>query len=80
MVSFRVGEKRSIDTAGNAASWHKMFIAAESDFSGGKVWGGEKRGADETKVQKREPPLEWSAARVLDYQIVDSVMANLPSP
>ena len=23
----------------NAASGHKMFIAAGSDFSGGKVWG-----------------------------------------
>jgi len=29
--------KRSIDAAGNAASGHKMFIAAGSDFSGGKV-------------------------------------------
>ena len=37
MVSFRLGEKRSIDAAENAASGHKMFIAAESDFSGGKV-------------------------------------------
>ena len=42
MVSFRLGEKRSIGAAGNAASGHKMFIAAGSDFSGGKVWG-EKR-------------------------------------
>ena len=39
MVSFRLGEKRSIDAAGNAASGHKMFIAAGSDFSGGKEGG-----------------------------------------
>ena len=42
MVSFRLGKKRSIGAAGNAASGHKMFIDAGSDFSGGKVWG-EKR-------------------------------------
>ena len=30
----------------NAASGHKMFIAAGSDFSGGNVRGGEKRGAE----------------------------------
>lgn len=44
MVSFRLGEKRSIDAAGNAASGHKMFIAAGSDFSGGKVDGGNDEG------------------------------------
>ena len=36
VVSFRLGEKRSIDAAGNAASGHKMFIAAGSDFPAGK--------------------------------------------
>ena len=30
----------------NAASGHKMFIAAGSDFSGGKVRAREKRGAE----------------------------------
>ena len=30
----------------NAASGHKMFIAAGSDFSGGKMRGGEKRVAE----------------------------------
>ena len=50
MVSFRVGKKRSIGAAGNAASGHRMFIAAGSDFSGGKVRGG-KREADEAGVE-----------------------------
>jgi len=39
---FGCGEKRSIGAAGNAASGHKMFIAARSDFSGGNVWGVEE--------------------------------------
>ena len=46
MVSFRLGEKRSIGAAGNAASGHKMFTAAGSDFFGGKVRAREKRGAE----------------------------------
>ena len=50
MVSFRLGEKRSIDAAGNAASGHKMFIAAESDFSGGKVWS-ESENGDEADAE-----------------------------
>ena len=48
---FGCGVKRSIDAAGNAASEHKMFIAAGSDFSGGKVRG-EKRVA-ETQIAAR---------------------------
>ena len=47
MVSFRLGEKRSIGAAGNAASGHKMFIAAGSDFSGDKV-GAEMQTAAQT--------------------------------
>ena len=56
MVSFRLGEKRSIGAAGNAASGHKMFIAAGSDFSGGKVW------VVKSEVLKHEPPPKWAAA------------------
>jgi hypothetical protein len=33
MWSFLLGVKRSIDAAGNAASGHKMFIAAERNLS-----------------------------------------------
>lgn len=51
MVSFRLGEKRSIDAAGNAASGHKMFIAAGSDFSDGKV--GVKKRSAETQTAAR---------------------------
>ena len=58
MVSFRLGEKRSIGAAGNAASGHKMFIAAGSDFSGGKVM------VRRMNAQKHEPPPEWAAVRV----------------
>ena len=50
MVSFRLGEKRSVDAAGNAASGHKMFIAARSDFPGSKVR------AAKSEVLKHEPP------------------------
>ena len=40
----------------SAAPGHKMFIAAGSDFSGGKVWDVVK-----SEGQKREPPPEWAA-------------------
>ena len=39
-------------------SWHKMFIAAGSDFSGGKVKAVKSEGL------KHEPPPEWAAVRV----------------
>ena len=47
-----------------AANLHvaTMFIAARSDFSGGKVWGGEKRERLGSGGLKQKPPLQWAAA------------------
>ena len=50
MVPFLLGVAGEMARWQNAASGHKMFIAAGSDFSGGKVRGG-KREADEAGVE-----------------------------
>ena len=71
MVSFRLGEKRSIGAAGNAASGHKMFIAAGSNSSCGKVWVMKSEGL------KREPPAKWAAVRV--HYVLAFVFATLLS-
>ena len=43
-----------------------MFIAAGSDFSGGKVWVGlGNEGGDEAGAQKHKPPLKWAADKVI---------------
>lgn len=60
MVSFRLGEKRSIGAAGNAASGHKMFIAAERNLSAASVeW--RKARAVTRRVLKCQPRPEWAA-------------------
>ena len=64
MVSFRLGEKRSIGAAGNAASGHKMFIAAGSDFSGGKVWC-ESENGDEADAEMRTAAQTGGGSRSL---------------
>ena len=44
-----------------------MFIAAESDFSGGKVerkrYAEARKSRNEREAQKHEPPPEWAAER-----------------
>jgi len=46
-----------VKSAATCRRWVKMFIAAGTDFSGGKVWDVVK-----SKGQKRKPPPEWAAA------------------
>ena len=55
MVSFRLGEKRSIGAAGNAASGHKMFIATERNLLAAKCE------VVKSEWLKRKPPPEWAA-------------------
>lgn len=75
MVSFLLGVKWRIEAAGNAASGHKMFIAAGTDFSGGKVWG-ENENGDEADAEM-QTAAQTGGGSILKCRISETVTANL---